>query len=237
MSILRKLKNKLFRVEDLSSGQNESNAEVEFPQSKCVFLIGFSYDRPTKETFSWIRNLLPNAMERSNVLRFHDDNFSRETLEQELRNEFERVEIFCGHGDIDGLYGPPYNLQSPDILKNIHTIIYDGEMVCPGPSAMFAFCCSAGDSFGRVFSSLPGNTFMGFKGDLYFPRELYGDLKNIFQILANDIIQTGIIEKRHEKIFIEEIDKLISNVQSKYKYADLMGSYLLEYRELFIAYV
>ena len=38
-------------------------------------------------------------------------------------------------------------------------------------------------------------------------------------------------------MFINEIDELINNVEAKYKYADLIGSYLLEYKELFIAYI
>ncbi len=136
-----------------------------------------------------------------------------------------------------GLYGPP---QDTDILRKMHSIIYDGNVIEVGPSSMFAFCCRAADSFGREFSSKPGNAFMGFNGDLSFPTELYEDLRYIFQTITKDIIQRGKIEKEHKDLFINEIDKLIQNVEKRYNDPDLsdrIGSYLLEYKDLFRVFV
>lgn len=211
--------------------------DIDFPDSLFIFLIGFQYDDPTEETFTWITSILLNSSEQKRIFRFHEKSLTKRDLLIELDKNLQRIEIFCGHGDIDGLYGPPFYEVSPDILKDIHTIFYDKEMIKPGPSSMFAFCCSAANDFGREFSAEPGNSFLGFNGEIYFPKEIRPDLKYIFQVITKDIIEKGKIEEEHQNMFINEIDELIKNVKRRYRDADLMGSYLLEYKSLFVARV
>jgi hypothetical protein len=234
MSLLKKLFGNFTQP---NRRESPSMHDFDFPESVYIFLIGFSYDEPTKETFTWIESILKSSKTQHRILRFHDKDFRKKKLELELSKGFERVEIFCGHGENYGLYGPPYFTNNPHILKDKHSIIYDAEMISVGPSSMFAFCCSAADSFGRTFSTFPGNTFLGFDGDVYFPNEIRYDLKCIFQMITKDIIQKGRILKEHEVMFINEIDNLINSVKDKYRNADLMGSYLLEYKNLFRAYI
>lgn len=236
MSIRNRIRNLLFKSDTSSSKDFPFMDDFDFPDSTYVFLIGFSYDTPTKQTFTWIKNILSKSNKQDKILRFHDANFKKTDLIAELDKNFERVEIFCGHGESNGLNGPPYHKINPDFFKDIHSIIYDVEMITTGPSSMFAFCCSAAKKFGRAFASLKDNRFIGFNDEIPFPKELYDDLKYIFQIITKDIIQKGKIENIHEIMFIQEIDKLINNVD-KYKNPDKIGIYLLEYRNLFRAYI
>lgn len=210
--------------------------DFDFPDSINVFLVGFSYDPPTAQTITWIKDILSKSSKEDKILRFHDADFKKADLILELNKKFERVEIFCGHGENEGLNGPPHHEINPDFFKDIHSIIYDVQMITTGPSSMFAFCCSAAKKFGRAFVSLKGNRFIGFNDEIPFPKELYDDLKYIFQKITKDIIQKGKIEEIHQTMFIQEIDNLIDNID-KYKNPDKIGFYLLEYRNLFRAYI
>lgn len=236
MNILNRIRN-LFSKTDTSFSKNFPFMDnFDFPDSIYIFLIGFSYDTPTRQTFTWIKNILSKSNKQDKILRFHDANFKKTDLIAELDKNLGRVEIFCGHGESDGLNGPPYHKINPDFFKDIHSIIYDAGMITTGPSSMFAFCCSAAKNFGRAFASVKGNNFIGFKGELPFPPELYDDLKYIFQLIAKDIIQKGKIEIEHELMFFKEIEELIENVE-KYKNPEIIGPYLLEYKNLFKAYI
>lgn len=209
---------------------------LKFPDDVHILLVGFSYDTPTKQTYTWIENVLSESAAQHRVLRFHNEGLAKSILEATLVNIRGRIEIFCGHGSSEGLYGPPFLATLPMLLKDRHSIFYNIGMITPGPSSMFAFCCGAANKFGRMFAAQKGNLFIGFKGDLPFPQELYGDLKYVFQIVAKDIIERGKIESTHEKMFIQEIDKLI-DTSGKYKNPTLAEIWLEEYKYHFRAFV
>lgn len=214
--------------------------KIKFPDSSYVLLIGFSYDRATKQTYSWIQNILSKSDAKNRVCRFHNKDFRKSDLVAKLDEGLNRVEIFCGHGSNDGLYGPPFNEMSPDILKELHHIIYDTTMQRTGPSSMFAFCCGTAGRFGREFSSLKDNRFIGFNDDIPLADGLYSDLKFIFQTMAKDIIEKGRIEGDHAEFFLKEINSLIEELNrnpNKYALPGLMGSYLVHYRDRFKAFI
>lgn len=71
----------------------------DFPDSTHIFLIGFSYDIPTKQTFTWIENLLVKSTEQHKISRFHNHEFNKSDLFKLIKSKINRVEIFCGHGD------------------------------------------------------------------------------------------------------------------------------------------
>jgi hypothetical protein len=222
MKLLKKLLRFVSRKKSKFSKVCEGIENFSFPEDSNIFLIAFSYDIPTKQTFTWIKDFLKKSNKQERIYRFHDDGFKKSELAESLLRENNRVEIFCGHGEIKGLNGPPYSSLSPDIFKDRHSIIYDSEMINSGLSSMFAFCCNAGKTFGSEFTAIKGNTFIGFKGEIPFVTELYDDLKYIFQIIAKDVIEKGQVGIEHEIMFIREIDELIENVD-KYKNPDIIG--------------
>lgn len=180
--------------------------KFEWPKDTVVYLIGFSYDAPTGQMFNWLCDILSSRKnDRERVVRFTDSQFSRQDLSGLLKSDQKRVELFCGHGCYTGLFGPPQGEIAGSILKELTSIIYDQDMITETPSSMFAFCCQAAHTFGRVFSAYKDKQFMGFVDDVPFPVELYDDLKYVFQAVAKDIIQAGRILPRHREIFIDKL--------------------------------
>lgn len=237
MGLINWLKTK---ISNDSGEQNNLLEDIKFPDTTHVFLIGFSYDRPTKEMYTWTKDFLSQTHAASRVFRFNGENFSKQKLAEQLDQELNRVEIFCGHGSSKGLFGPPFNELSQDILKEVHHIIYDADMQRLGPSSMFAFCCGTAAEFGREFVSLRDNRFIGFQNDIPLANELYGDLKLIFQTIARSIIQKGRIENEHAEYFTSQIQALLDDLKrnpGKYSFPNTMGSILEHYQDSFRAFI
>lgn len=212
-------------------------AEFDFPEQLRVFLISFSYDAVTTQMGTWLSGVLTSRnVEQTRIFRLHDNMRSRrENLEELLQDQNPRIELFCGHGSAIGLCGPPQSEVTGSILSDLRMIIYDIEMITETPSSMFAFCCQAGERFGRAFAALRDKQFMGFKGEIPFPLELYDDLKYLFQTVACSIIQDGRISGAHREMFLDRLDEIGSQSVS-YENPTLIGLWLDEYRKYLAVY-
>ena len=208
------------------------------PDHIKVYLIGFSYDTLTAQTFTWIKDILASRkVSQDKIVRFTDGkNCSKESLAKSLEDDNARVELFCGHGCNGGLFGPPHAQPAGSILSDSNHVIYDMDMISFTPSAMFAFCCQAAQNFGRVFTSYKDRQFMGFKDDVPFPIELYEDLKYVFQTVAKDIIQQGRISAEHKAMFLEKLNEVESQSAS-YQNPTLIEIWLDEYRKYLTTYL
>lgn len=212
-------------------------AKFNFPAHIKVYLIGFSYDTLTTQTVTWIQDILVSRkINQDKIVRFNNiSKGSKEEVAKSLEDNADRIEIFCGHGCHNGLYGPPQSQVAGSILTDSSFIIYDMDMITATPSSMFAFCCMAAQNFGRVFTSLKDKQFMGFKDDIPFPIELYEDLKYVFQTVAKNIIQEGRILDTHKNMFLEKIDEIASQASS-YSNPTLIELWLDEYRKHLMVY-
>jgi len=206
-------------------------ARFDWPKDTLVYLIGFSYDPPTAQMFEWLREILASRkIDRTRVLRFTEAQQTRQDLAHALRDGKKRVELFCGHGCYTGLFGPPQAEIAGSILKDLTSIVYDADMITETPSSMFAFCCQAAHTFGRVFSAYKDKQFMGFADDVPFPLELYDDLKYAFHTVAKDIIRSGQILPRHQEIFLEKLREINSQAHT-YKNPTLVHLWLYEFEK------
>jgi hypothetical protein len=174
-----------------------------------LILIGFDYDKPTQETITWFQGVnLPISNPKFNIHRINDLKAVSGKLKNLLLNENYSLEIFLGHGVEDGLLGADKNSG----LK--HSIIYGIKVISSIPGALFAFCCHSARRFGRVYSSFQDKSFMGFRGELPIPEEVYQLVKIVFQKTANDIITSESITKEHEDNFKRIIDDIIKKAHS-----------------------
>lgn len=207
----------------------------DLPPDLIVYLIGFSYDAPTTKMAGWLKEILASRkVQQSKIVRF-GDKCNKDQLAKALAEKTPRIELFCGHGNGSGLYGPPQQEVAGSVLSDLTSIIYDVEMITETPSSMFAFCCQAAQVFGRIFSSYKDKQFMGFRDDIPFPLELYDDLKYVFQTVAKDIIQHGRIERRHRQMFLEKLDE-IARQPVDFQNAVLIDLWLAEYRKHLMVY-
>lgn len=197
----------------------------------------FSYDAITAQTVTWIRDILVSRqVNQDKIVRFSDSSkSSKEELTRSLEDKATRIEIFCGHGSNTGLFGPPQMQPAGSILRDPSFVIYDADMITDTPSSMFAFCCQAAHTFGRVFSSYKDKQFMGFKDDIPFPLELYEDLKYVFQTVAKDIIQKGHISRVHRDMFLDKLDEIYSQ-SGAYQNPTLVELWLYEYKKHLMLY-
>ena len=206
------------------------------PSNTKIYLIGFAYDQLTTQTATWIRDVLSSRKaNQKQVLRFSDNTCTKDELRNSLLDTTPRVEIFCGHGCSDGLFGPDHAQAAGSILTDPRFVIYDFDMITPTPSSMFAFCCHAGKNFGRAFTALQDKRFMGFKDDVPLPIELYDDLKYVFQTVAKDIIIKGEIEENHHDMFLERLHQIASQ-SSSYQNPTLLELWLGEYQKYLMTY-
>jgi len=210
----------------------------QFPNQLKVYLIGFSYDSLTAQMVSWLSNILVSRkINQQRIVRFNNNTgTTRQELTEALQDEGPRVELFCGHGLSTGLLGPPQGQIAGSILSDPSRVIYDIQMITDTPSAMFAFCCHAGDRFGRAFTALKDKQFLGFKGEIPFPLEKYDDLKYAFQSVARSIIQEGRITENHRQMFLDRLNKISSEI-STYENPTLLEMWLDEYKKHLATYV
>src|SRR4051812_8090102 len=82
--------------------------EFEIPNGLNVYLIGFSYDPPTNQMVTWLREILTSRkVNQAKIIRFNDSNKNgKEELRTLLEDKTKRIELFCGHGSKSGLFGP-----------------------------------------------------------------------------------------------------------------------------------
>jgi hypothetical protein len=181
--------------------------------------------------FNWLRDILVSRkVDQKTIFRFNDSKSDKQLLAKALEDKTKRVEIFCGHGLATGLFGPPQGPVAGSILSDLTSIIYDVEMITPTPSAMFAFCCQAAQTFGRVFASYRDKQFLGFSDDIPFPLELYDDLKYVFQTVAKDILQQGEITDSHRQLFFSKLNEIASQPLD-YQNRVLVELWLGEYKK------
>jgi hypothetical protein len=206
--------------------------KFDFPAHIRVFLIAFSYDGVTKELVKWLHNILTSrSVNQKRIVRFTDGGVDvKEQLTEALRDSSPRIELFCGHGCTSGLLGSPRFQVVGSILSDLTFVVYDTEMITETPSSLFAFCCHAARTFGRVFASYKEKQFMGFDGEIPFPVELYDDMRYAFQSVSRNIITSGRISSLHQAMFLEKIDEIDSQAHL-YQNPKLVKMWLHNYRK------
>ena len=168
-----------------------------------VLLWGPSYDAQTHHTAKWLANLkIPDNVTRHTLI---GPSMKSSDIESLLRvtQDCRQLAIFCGHGIVDALLGPPQG-DANDLAAydGRHSQIYKAVMMPGGPTLLFAFCCRAARGLGLKFASLPNRAFLGYDDDLLLnvrDEECSETWKRIIETISGELIEDGDILPKHEK--------------------------------------
>lgn len=190
----------------------DSEQTGNFENEPEVILIGFKYDTATEITFPWItEDSFLASHPKEKLHRFHKGTAEEQSelaafLVSDKLEDSRTVEIFCGHGIVNALLGPPRQAGRK------HHPYYDLDMISSFPSSMFAFCCYSAKIFGLEYCSSQDKFFLGFTEKIPLPLDVASEIKSIFQEVAEDIVKTGKITQDHETQFRNLISNLMKDI-------------------------